>query len=242
MIRVVTDSTSYIPAELIKSHHIALVPLTVHFGQASYAEITELGPQEFIKRLAAAKTLPTTSQPAPVEFRAVYQKILTHNPETKILTVTVSSKLSGTYNAALTAARELPAAHITVFDSLTAALGVGVMVITAAELAAQGHSLADILARLSQMRQELSLVLMVDSLDFLRRGGRLGAAAALIGALLQTKPILTVTHGQIEPLGQVRTKQKAMDRLVAELAARLTTPDQPVLAGVMLNISSRIGS
>lgn len=107
------------------------------------------------------------------------------------------------------------------------------MVITAAELAAQGRSMADILARLSQMRQDLHLVLLVDSLEFLRRSGRLGAAAAWLGALLQTKPILTINQGQIEPLAQVRTKQKAMQRLVVELEARLVRPDQPVLAGVM---------
>jgi DegV family protein with EDD domain len=107
------------------------------------------------------------------------------------------------------------------------------MVITAAELAAQGWSMVDILARLNQMRRELSLVLMVDSLEFLRRSGRLGVSAAWLGALLQTKPILTINQGQIEPLIQVRTKQKAMQHMVAELEARLARPDQPVLAGVM---------
>ena len=233
MIRLVTDSTSYIPAALIKQLHISTVPLKVQFGRESYAEFTGLSSQDFVSKLTASKIFPTTSQPTGREFLAVYHNILANQPETEILTITVSSKLSGTFNAALTAARELSTVPITVFDSLSAALGAGVMVITAAELAAQDRSMADILARLNQMRRELSLVLMVDSLEFLRRSGRLGAAAAWLGALLQTKPILTINQGQIEPLVQVRTKQKAMHRLVAELESRLAAPGQPVLAGVM---------
>lgn len=233
MINLVTDSTSNIPAALIKQLHISTVPMKVQFGRESYDEFTGLSPQDFVSKLAAAKIFPTTSQPASHEFLAAYQNILTNQPEAEILTITVSSKLSGTHNAAVAAARELSTAPITVFDSLSAALGAGVMVITAAELAAQGRSMADILARLSQMRQDLHLVLLVDSLEFLRRSGRLGAAAAWLGALLQTKPILTINQGQIEPLAQVRTKQKAMQRLVVELEARLVRPDQPVLAGVM---------
>lgn len=233
MIHLVADSTGYIPALLIKQLHISIVPLKVQFGRESYAEFTGLSPQEFISKLAAAKIFPTTSQPTSREFLAVYQRILARQPETEILTVTVSSKLSGTYNAAVAAAKELPAAPITIFDSLSAALGAGVMTITAAELAAQGRSMVDLLARLSQMRREMNVVLMVDSLEYLRRSGRLDAAAAWWGALLQTKPILTINQGQIELLDRVRTKQKAINRLMAELGSRLATPDQPVLAGVM---------
>ncbi len=233
MIRLVTDSTSNIPAALIKQLDISMVPLKVQFGRESFDEFTGLSPLDFVTKLAAAKILPTTSQPTSREFLATYQNILTNQPQAEILTITVSSKLSGTYNAAVAATRELSSAPITVFDSLSAALGAGVMVITAAELAAQGWSMVDILARLNQMRRELSLVLMVDSLEFLRRSGRLGVSAAWLGALLQTKPILTINQGQIEPLIQVRTKQKAMQHMVAELEARLARPDQPVLAGVM---------
>jgi DegV family protein with EDD domain len=233
MLRVVTDSTCYIPPELIARYNISLVPLKVQVGRETFNELEVTSNRDFYRQMATSKIFPTTSQPATGEFKKTYQKILNDQPTAEILVLTVSSKLSGTYNAALTAARALPAANITVFDSLSVAMGLGIMVLTAAEMAAQDLSLTRIMARLAQMKREVTIFLFVDNLDYLKRGGRIGAASAFLGTLLKTKPILTIKEGKIEFVAQVRTKEKAIDRLITELERRLSYPDQPVQAGVM---------
>jgi DegV family protein with EDD domain len=233
MIRVVTDSTSYLPDDIINAYNIPVVPLKVQFGAETYNEITGISNDDFYRRLTTTQDFPTTSQPAVDEFKEVCQKILADKPETHILILTVSGRLSGTYSSAVTAAEQLPEAKITVFDTLSAAMGLGLMTMTAAQMAAEGHGLAAILSRLERMRRETNIFLVVDSLEYLRRGGRIGAATAFLGNLLNTKPILAVVEGQLQPLDRVRTKKKAIDRLFAELNHKLPNPDQPIQAGVM---------
>ena len=233
MITVVTDSTCSLSPEIIKQYNIFVVPLTISFGQESYLDITAASRGEFYRRLATTATVPTTSQPSAGEFTTSFQQILAGNPAAEILVLTVSSKLSGTYQVARSAATRFPQVNITVFDSLSAALGLGLMAIVAAEMAVAGQSMAEILTRLAQIRRSLTIVLMVDSLDYLKRGGRIGAASAYLGALLQTKPILAIVDGQIKPLDRVRTRRKAIDRLVVELSSGLPGPNYPVQAGVM---------
>jgi DegV family protein with EDD domain len=233
MIRVVTDSTSYIPPDLIRQHQIAVVPLKVLFDTEVYDEISGISNADFYQRLTTTPVFPTTSQPASGEFKQLYQQILQQDPTAQILALTISSKLSGTYNAALAATEGWPDAPVTVFDSLSAAMGLGLMAITAAEMAAAGQALPSILSRMEQMRRETNIVLVVDTLEYLKRGGRIGAAAAFLGTLLNTKPILAVVEGKIQPLDRVRTKKRALERLFTELESKLADPQQPVQAGVM---------
>ncbi len=233
MIRIVTDSTSYLPAEVIQKYNILVGPLKVQFGDETYDEITGISNREFYQRLTTTNDFPTTSQPSAGEFKDAYQKILIQDPDAQILVLTISSKLSGTYNSALTAAEQLPTANITVFDSLSAAMGLGLMVMAAAEMATKSQPIAEIMPRLEQMRRETSIVLFVDTLEYLKRGGRIGAAAAFLGTLLNTKPILAIVEGEIRPLDRVRTKKKAINRLFTELHHKLSNPDQPVQAGIM---------
>lgn len=233
MISVVTDSTSYIPSDLLRQHQITVVPLKVLFGPETYDEISGLSNADFYRRLATTSDFPTTSQPASGEFRQAYQQILQRDPTAQILVLTISSRLSGTYSAAVTAAEGLPEAAITVFDSLSAAMGLGLMALTATEMAAAGHSLPSILSRLEQMRRDTHIVLVVDTLEYLKRGGRIGTAAAFLGTLLNTKPILAVVEGKLQPLDRVRTKKRALERLFVELESKLITPRQPLQAGVM---------
>jgi DegV family protein with EDD domain len=233
MIRIVTDSTSYIPPEIARYHQIEVVPLKVLFGAEVYDEFTGLSNADFYRRLTTTSDFPTTSQPSTGDFIQVYQQILQEDPAAQILVLTVSSRLSGTYNAALTGAEQLPQASITVFDSLSAAMGLGLMAITAAVMAAGGQSTPQILARLEQMRRDTSIVLVVDTLEYLKRGGRIGAAAAFLGTLLNTKPILALIEGKLQPLDRVRTKKKAVQRLFTELESKLTDPRQPIQAGIM---------
>jgi len=233
MIQVVTDSTAYVPARLVSTYNILVVPLKVQFGQESFAETGAFNHQQLFERLAIDSDWPTSSQPAVGEFKQTYRHILDETPDAEILVITVSSKLSGTYNAALNAARQMSQANITVFDSLSAAMGSGLLVITAAEMAGQHRSLTDILYRLAQMRREIRIVLMVDNLTYLKQGGRIGTASAFIGTLLDTKPILTIVAGQIKIIDRVRTKKKALNRLWQLLGQELGHPRQPVQAGVM---------
>jgi DegV family protein with EDD domain len=233
MIRVVTDSTSYIPPELARQHQIAVVPLKVLFGTEVYDEITGLSNADFYRRLASTTDFPTTSQPAAGEFNQAYQNILQQDPTGQILVLTISAKLSGTYNSAVIAAGQLPEASITVFDTLSAAMGLGLMAITASELATAGQNLDQILTRLEQMRRDTSIFLVVDTLEYLKRGGRIGTAAAFLGTLLNTKPILAIVEGKLQPLDRVRTKKKALERLFSALKSKLADPQQPVQAGIM---------
>jgi DegV family protein with EDD domain len=233
MIRVVTDSTSYIPSELLKSYNIAVVPLKVNFGQESFAEITGLSNPDFYRRLASSAVFPTTSQPASGEFKEVYQQILAEEPAAEILVLTISSKLSGTYTSAITAAQQTPTAKITVFDSLSAAMGLGLMAITAVNMAMAGFGMAEVVIRLEQMRRDTSIVFAVDTLEYLKRGGRIGAATAFLGTILNTKPILALANGVIQPVDRVRSRKRAIERLVKELEQKLPQPGHPVQAGVM---------
>lgn len=233
MIKIVTDSTCYMPADIIARYDIRVVPLKVQFGEESYNEITGITNQDFYQRLKTSRDFPTTSQPSPAEFQAAYQQILGRHPGAEILTITLSSKLSGTYNSAMVAAQQVDRAAITVFDSLSTALGLGLMVIMAGEQAAAGSKLAPILTRLEQMRRDTMIVMVVDTLEYLKRGGRIGPAAAFLGTLLNTKPLLAVVAGQVQPLDRVRTKQRALERLLQELERKLARPDQPVQVGVM---------
>ena len=199
MIRFVTDSTSYISADFIQEYGLSIVPLKVQFCDKSFDENTEIDNQDLYRQLAAVRDIPTTSQPSVGEFRHLYHQLLSRNPGTNILVLTVSSKLSGTYNSALAAARQLSPANITVFDSLSVGMGLGLMVITAAEMARQQYPLGAILSHLELMRDKITIFLMVDSLEYLKRGGRMGPTPAFLGTLLNTKPILTIAGGKILP-------------------------------------------
>jgi DegV family protein with EDD domain len=217
----------------MQRHQIVAVPLKVLFGAEVYDEITGLSNADFYQRLTATSGFPTTSQPASGEFKAVYQQILRQDPAAQILALTISSRLSGTHNSAVMAAEQTPEAEITVFDSLSAAMGLGLMAITAAEMGESGAGLAQIMARLEEMRRSTRIVFVVDTLEYLRRGGRIGGAAAFLGTLLNTKPILAVVEGKIQPLDRVRTKKRALERLFSELESHLASPRQPVQAGIM---------
>jgi len=237
MIRLVTDSSSYLPQEFIEQYNITIVPLKVQLGGETFTEGTGLSNREFFNRMAArvaaTDEFPTTSQPSVGDFKQAYRQILVGDPSAEILVLTVSSKLSGTHSSAMMAAAQLPDAGITVFDTLSVAMGVGLMVMTAARMMVAGQKLPAILTRLTQIRSNLPIFLLVDTLEYLKRGGRIGAATAFLGTLLDTKPILAVEEGEIRPVGRVRGKKKAVRRLFDELERKLPVPDRPVQAGVM---------
>src|SRR5918997_6795140 len=216
-VAVVTDSTSYLPPELIERHGIAVVPLYVVFGgdrTVPEVEITDY--PAFFEELRTAQKLPTTSQPSVGDFTAVFEPLLADGGE--VVSVHISGGLSGTPEAARQAKEALErdgggGERIVVVDSTTAAGGLGMMALAAAKAAADGASAAEVAGHVAEARRELKMWFAIDTLEFLKRGGRIGAASAWIGSTLKVKPILTVDN-EMTPVERVRTSSRAFERLV----------------------------
>jgi DegV family protein with EDD domain len=216
-VSVVTDSTSYLPPELIERHGIHVVPLYVVFGgdrPVPEVEITDY--PAFFEDLRRAEKLPTTSQPSVGDFTATFEPLLADGGE--VVSVHISGGLSGTPEAARQAKEALErdgggGERIAVVDSTTAAGGLGMMVLAAVRAAADGASATQVAERVAEARRELKMWFALDTLEFLKRGGRIGAASAWIGSTLKVKPILTVDN-EMTPVERVRTSSRAFERMV----------------------------
>jgi DegV family protein with EDD domain len=216
-VSVVTDSTSYLPPELIERHGIHVVPLYVVFGgDRPVREVDITDYPAFFEEVRTAERHPTTSQPSVGDFTSVFEPLLADGGE--VVSIHISGGLSGTPEAARQAKEALEregggGERIVVVDSTTAAGGLGMMVLTAAKAAADGAGAAEVAARVAEARRELRLWFAIDTLEFLKRGGRIGAASAWIGSTLKVKPILTVEN-EMTPVERVRTAGRAFDRMV----------------------------
>lgn len=230
MIKIVTDSSAYLPADLVQQHDIRVVPLKVLFGEKAYRDEIDLSRQEFYRMLAEAETLPTTSQPSAGEFFDLYSELSKDDHE--IISIHIGSKLSGTVSSAQSAKEMLPEARITIIDSASTAMGLGLMVLTAARAAAEGKTTAEIVAAVEKMIRAMNVVFVVDTLEYLQKGGRIGGAAALVGTLLKVKPILCLKDGRVEPLDKVRSKRKALARLLEAVEERVG-PGTPMQVAVL---------
>jgi DegV family protein with EDD domain len=216
-VAIVTDSTAYLPAELVERHGVHVVPLYVVFGgdrTVPEVEITDY--EAFFDELRSAEQLPTTSQPSVGEFTAIYEPLLADGGE--VVSIHISGGLSGTPEAARQAKEALTrdgkgGERIEVVDSTTAAGGLGFLVLTAAKAAAEGADARQTSERVAEARKELKMWFAIDTLEFLRRGGRIGAASAWIGSTLKVKPILTVENEMV-PVERVRTSSRAFERMV----------------------------
>jgi len=214
---VVTDSTSYLPPELIERHGIDIVPLYVVFGgDRTVPEVDITDFPAFFEELRTAEKLPTTSQPSVVDFTSVYEPLLAAGNE--VISVHISGGLSGTPEAARQAKEALTrdgrrGELVEVVDSTTAAGGLGFMVLAAVKAARDGLSAAQVAERVAEARGQLKMWFAVDTLEFLRRGGRIGSASAWIGSTLKVKPILTVEN-EMTPVERVRTSGRAFERMV----------------------------
>jgi DegV family protein with EDD domain len=216
-VAVVTDSTSYLPPELIERHSIEVVPLYVVFGgDRTVPEIEITDYPAFFEELRTAEKLPTTSQPSVGDFTSVFEPLLAAGHE--VVSVHISGGLSGTPDAARQAKEALSrdgkgGEHIEVVDSTTAAGGLGFMVLSAAKASRDGGTAKEVAEQVAQARKELKLWFAIDTLEFLRRGGRIGAASAWIGSTLRVKPILTVEN-EMTPVERVRTSSRMFERLL----------------------------
>lgn len=216
LIKVVTDSTADIPEELIAKWDITIVPLKVHFGTRSYLDGLTITAAEFYDKLRGQEELPTTSQPSPSEFVEAYQKIAREAGEdVQIISLHLSSVLSGTYQSAKMAQNMLAdSIDIEVIDSKKASYVLGMIVTSVAEAAKQGKSKEECLALAKRMMNASVVYFMVDTLHYLQKGGRIGKASALVGSLLNIKPILSLDEeGYVYPVEKVRGSKKALLRI-----------------------------
>ena len=214
-VAIVTDSTSDLPAQLVKTRGITVVPLTLNFEGRSLLDGVEIRPSEFYRRLPNATTHPTTSQPSPGRFAEAYAELL--NDHSEIVSIHISEKLSGTYASALQGAEMVDASRVHVIDSQLASMSLGLLTLAAAEIARQGAEATAIAQQVMDMRDQVQTYFSVATLEFLRRGGRIGRASALLGSVLQVKPVLCIRDGLVTPLERVRTFDRALSRVV-ELA------------------------
>jgi DegV family protein with EDD domain len=221
----VTDSTGYIPPHLIEDLAITIIPQELIWGKETFLDGVDIQPDEFYRRLQTAKTMPTTSQAQPARFLQVFQSLL--EQDYQILNILISEKLSGTISSAVQAKGMLPEAPIEIVDSRTTAMAMGFLVLETARLAREGASLEECKQYAERGRDNTGLLVTVDTLEFLHRGGRIGGGARFLGTALNIKPILELVDGRLEAVERVRTRSKALNR-VSELVENRIAGRQPV--------------
>lgn len=210
-VKIVTDSTSDLPKNIAEQLGITVVPLNVHFGEEVYIDGETIGQEEFLAKLTEAKNMPKSSQPAPGVFKEHYEKLTADG--SAVISIHISKDLSGTFQSAQVAAGMLPEADITVVDSRTATMSLGLLAYVAAEAAEEGKSKEEILALLEGLIPEAGSIILVDTLEFLEKNGRIGKAASLLGTLLAVKVLITL-NGVVMPAGKERGRSKALKTLL----------------------------
>jgi DegV family protein with EDD domain len=234
-VKIVTDSLSDITGDLAQELGVTVVPVYVRFGEEVYRDRVEMTTEQFYHRLVHDAVFPTTTQPSPGDFLGVYEKLARETDE--ILVVTLSSKLSGTYQSALQASSMMEGkCRIEVIDSQTVVMGLGLIVISVAKAAQRGTNFDELADSVCKMMPRSHAIMSFDTLKYLAKGGRIGRAQSFLGSMLAVKPILTVKEGEVHPVTRVRSRAAGMDYLcnfiagfsnIEELAVEhATTPDE----------------
>jgi DegV family protein with EDD domain len=211
-IAIVTDSTAYLPKPLLDQYHITVGPQILIWDQTTYQDGVDIQPVEFYQRLKTAKVMPSSSQVAIPTFKTIFGDLLDQGYS--VLAVLISAKLSGTIDSAVQAREAYPQAPIEIVDSLTTGLEMGMHVLVAARAAEAGASLSECKAIAEQAQKHTHIYITVETLEFLHRGGRIGGAQRFLGTTLNIKPILDIRGGRLEAVERVRTRSKALTRLI----------------------------
>lgn len=245
-IKIVTDSTADISLELAKKLGVSIVPVYVRFGEKTYRDLYDIGQDEVYRLIEEGKEKPKTSQPSPADFAETYKKL--SEDASAIISIHVTSKLSGTYNAALQGSKMADAkCPIEVIDSETTSVGLGMMSTTASKLASAGASFSEITDDIKDAIANTHILAMFDTLKYVFAGGRLGKAASLLGGILSVKPMLSIKNGVLHPIGIARTRKKGLEKLV-DFAAKFKDTAQGVAIAQSTDqeeaivLSERIGS
>lgn len=218
MFHIITDSCADLPKEYIEDNNIRVVPLTVMIDGEEYLDGVDIEPMEFYSKMAAAKALPKTAQPSPAAFAKVYEGFT--DPDDEILVLTISAKLSGTFQSA-TIAQGMINRKVTVFDTLAASLGQGRQVMLAAEMAKKGYPVRQAVEELTKIRDVQNIVVMFDTLDNIIKGGRLSKTQGLFAKMANIKVILEAREGEVVPLEKVRGKQRFLTRPLEIMGERM---------------------
>ncbi len=232
-VALVTDSTAYIPKDLVEEYHISVAPQVLIWGQEIFRDGVDITPDEFYTRLKKATIMPTTSQVNMASFQQIFQQLLEDNYE--ILSILLSNHLSKTLDSALQAREMFPGASIEIVDSNSTAMAMGFQVLTVARLAQQGASLAECKALAEKATAYTGVIFAVDTLEFLHRGGRIGGGQRFLGSALNIKPILEVRDGRVEAVERVRTRKKSLMRLVDMIGERIAGKRPVRLAALHAN-------
>lgn len=211
-IRIVTDSTCDLPNEVLKEYDIAVAPLTVRFGQQSFKDRVEITTEEFFEKMGKSKEVPSTSQVSVGEFTDIF-KALGEDGGT-VLGLFLSSRLSGTYQSAVIARNVLGLENIHVMDTKLTTLAHGLVVLKAAQMARDGHSLQEIKDMVTYMSDNMYSIIILGTLTYVEKGGRIGAGTALVGNLLNIMPVVTFSEGEVKLLGKIRGRKRTVSWLV----------------------------
>jgi DegV family protein with EDD domain len=220
VIHVVTDSTSDITQKEAAAMGVTVVPLTVRFGDQQFRDGVDMDSDAFYKELQKNPTQPTTSQPTPEQFADVYRSLLQHSDDS-IVSLHISGKLSGTLQSAHIAAQEVAPERIHLVDTESASAGVQLLLRAALDDIASGCDSREVAERTLRRRDRVSIYLLLDTLTYLQRGGRIRRSQALVGAMLSVKPVLKVQDGEVQQQGRVRSRQQGVDKILELLAPKL---------------------
>jgi DegV family protein with EDD domain len=220
-ITIVTDSASYLPQKMLDELNIPVIPQTLIWDGETYRDGVDIDAATFYSRLRTSKTLPTTSQPTVPEFVRFFQQVADERQPDVILAVLVSSKMSGTVASARAAAEELSHLDIRIVDTGLISMGMGFPILAGMRAVAEGKSIDEAIAAVEHVRDRVHFLGVVGTLEYLHRGGRIGGAKRIFGTALNIKPLLHFENGQLEPLAQIRTRRKALARMLEIAEERL---------------------
>ncbi|WP_334073877.1 MULTISPECIES: DegV family protein [Paenibacillus] len=227
-IKIFADSTCDLPPSWINDYEIGIVPLYVTFEDANYRDGVDLKTDQLYEKVDATGKLPKTAAPSPADFIAAFAPYVGEGRQ--ILYISLSSELSSTYQNALIAAGEFPEGQVTVFDSLNLSTGIGLQVMKAVRAAAAGKSLAEIVSLLEKVRPEVETEFVIDSLDYLYKGGRCSGMQNLVGSLLRIRPVIKVIDGKMTPAYKIRgSREKALDQLLNNALSRAGEMDNDLI-------------
>lgn len=229
-VAVVTDSTSSLTPAIGREYGIAVAPIYVTFGTRTYRDGVDLDSESFYRLLRESEELPTTAQPTAGDFVQIYTA-LSEEAEA-IVSIHISHEMSATLDSALTARKQLPQVPIHLIDSRSVSMGLGLMASAAARAAAAGQDAAQVVRLVEGLIPKMNIIFTVETLDYLRKGGRIGRAAALVGSALRIKPVLQVEEGEVGPLERPRTRRRAVRRLL-DLMGQRVGASQTVHAAVL---------
>jgi len=224
MIKIVTDTTCDLLPEMVEEHDITIVPINIHFGTEMYKEGVSIDHDLFYRKIDELGIIPTTSQPSVGEFAEVYRRLAREEGADAIISTHVTSKLSGTYQSAVMASQEV-ADEVKVYphDSLAGSAALGFMCLEASRMARAGKSPEEIIARLDEIRSRINILIVLESLEYSRKSGRVGGLSAALASLFNVKPIVNLEDGLLDVMEKVRTRKKSLNRLLDIVEERVGT-------------------